>query len=331
MANVTVLRIGGDEVRTWRWKVPHDPFLDFIFQPSDKVVRKVPDIPAEWDRDHHPFECLYETTVGAVEDRLDRLGLSRDTIESTATSRVDIPQEDAPLLLLDGDDYFERYQGRNAEVSDESKKREIARRRYEIQKAAERVHLGYLPELWRLTRVLGEYEEDDPVVLDPREVWEWHRDSEWFDSKNPVRHELDTKVPLDLEYIESARTHLTTHQFHLAYIELAVALEMSIKAFVEGRCDELGLETNVEKIFEDLSLPQALKFAAFVLGDLDLETEQISAALRAYNKRNNVVHRRARRFSIADTAEAIKAVDEVVSAFHRASQDSGAQGSSGQA
>lgn len=312
MGNYTYMQVGDElEVMAWKWVVPTDPFLSFIFKESDKVVCKISPLPEGWEEDYEPYECFYETTVGAVKDRLERLNLSVEQIDSTITRHLGVPPEMAPLAA-DLDSFYDLFP-EPTDGSDEEYAawEHLSLKLDEVEDAVERFGLGYLPQLRHIHEALKRHEDNEKVRLAFDGTLDVARTPNDFDSLR-LFAEYESEMHLERKYLTMARVHFTTHEFNLVFIELSIALETAIKDLVTSACKTRNIDTDVERLFLRMGLMDMLRFATMVLPRVEVDRALIDKVVDVYNKRNNIIHGGARRFTISETADAIRTIEEII-------------------
>lgn len=319
MGDYSKLIVGDNELLFWKWELPSDPFLEFIFHPQDQTTRAVEDVPDWWTKDYHPRELVYEVSVKEAKARLDRLGFSVQGIEDTVAGILGIEQEYADYILLTDSDFREKYAPEEWTVKSESEWEDTVQHRDRLERSAKRYHLGQLPILWKLRRTLDRYNEEETVTLDLREIIGWKERVNEFEDISVVQHEPSTSFRIEADYISAARAHLSAHQVHWVYVALGIALESAMERFfrdlIADSTDSSNLDSLVDSMYKSLSPKELLLLANSLASDLDLTEDMMNEVSSVYNERNNVLHGPQRNFEIRRAAQAIRTVERLLNKF----------------
>jgi len=319
MGDYSVLRIGEKEVLFWKWEIPgsRDLFLNFIFHPDDKKIYEV-----KYDDDNDKFfSCCYETTVLAVKKRLDKFHFTVPEIEKTVSYIADIPLRKIELAMMDDDEFFDKFHPLYEKAEEEDDEEKLAEweslqdEKDELDKKIAICNLGYFPLLRNIREILDNSNDNEIVKLDMEEVLS--EDSpDKFDDIEVVTDFYNTSVRLNQSYLEKAKVHFTEFNFDLVHIELIIALENATKSYFKKKCLELSKNkkspVNFEKMVKNISLIDLIKFVIGFVGNVKLDSSLIQEVEKTYNKRNNIIHNRARRFKVTEVMKSIESVEQML-------------------
>ena len=310
MGAYSVLSVGEAEFMAWKYEIPSDPFLAFVFTEQDRVIRPVAPAPEEWDDDFEPHELFYETNAEIVAQRLGSLGLSAPEIDRTIARHMNIDLAKVPLVLMDDDEFLDRYPRPNS-VEEEAEWEKLGEEHENLRTRAEHTGLGGLAILRQLHIALADAGPHAQVRLTFEEIIDWAPAAEL--ERIVLFKNHDVEVRIEHRYLTLARVHFTEHNFNLAFIDLAIALDLTTKDMLRRASKARGLDADIEDLFRKIGLMDALVFGTRILLDIVIDPALLGRVREAYNKRNNVVHTGARRFTMIETARAIQDVEQVLS------------------
>ncbi len=327
MGDYSKLRIGNLDVMFWKWEIPSpsDLYLNFIFHPKDKKIYE-----ARYEEDEESFySCCYETNVSEVKKRFDRFHFIISEIDEIISYLADIPLEKVEIALMDFDSFYDKLYPLYSKAEEEGDEEKLAEwdshldEKSELEDKIAICDLGYLPFLRNIREFLDSSNDDDIVRLDMEEVLS--EDSpDKFDDIEVVTDFYNESVELNRKYLEMAKVHFTDFNFDLVYIELIIALENAIKSYFKKKCSELSKSkrapVNFEKMVKNISLVDLIKFVIGFVGNVKLDSSLVDEVEKTYNKRNNIIHNRARKFKITEVANSIEAVEQMLNIIKKLSE-----------
>lgn len=341
MANYSYLMIGEKEVLSYRWDLPSDDdlIMRIFFGKEDIILRAVvrkpdlEDVPP-YDNFSLFYYYTYSSTVEAIKKRIKKIGLDLPTIDQFLSKSTGIPIEYMNDFLLR---YF-------YDTYEELFKEEISKGRYYITELSsdepipngltedeflelgeqydsfyemwEDKNLGLFPELRYLAFCLEKSDNKEIVELDPIEVIDESEfpDEAWKPSRD--KYKKDNEVRLTRAYMHEAWIHYSQMELDLSYIEMFIALESAISDYLEKLAkSKLSLnrrQLNLNSMMKKLSLIDTLKFIwVYVKRDkIELPIEDISAA---YDVRNTIIHRNAKRLDMEKTYHSLRNIELAIS------------------
>lgn len=293
MANWIILTVGKQEVVPWAWSLPESDkaIIRFIFTKADLQVVE-----------DKGYTCVLKTTVSKAKKRFDRFGFTLSEMDRIICDLIDIPLDKIELVLMDDDEFFDTYPEPDFEEGMHSKWEALFNEKSEIDKRKDKTNLGHLPILRRIRKALDDSNNDENVKL----LYEYDPEDISIESLALFPENYAFTMMIQRKYLESAKAHITTEDFDLAYIEMIVALESAIKAFVARKSKS---PVNLESIVKDLSLIDLITFGMVFLGGKSVDRSAVKSLNKAYNIRNTIIHRGAKNFKVSDIIESMHTVE----------------------
>jgi hypothetical protein len=293
MANWIILTVGKQEVASWAWSLPESDkaIIRFIFTKADLQVVE-----------DEEYTCVIKTTVSKAKKRFDRFGFTLSEMDRIICDLIDVSLDKIELALMNDDEFFDTYPEPDFEEKTHSKWEALFNEKSEIDKRKDKTNLGHLPVLRKIRKTLDDSNNDENVKL----LYEYDPEDISIESLALFPENYTSTMMIQRKYLESAKAHITTEDFDLAYIEMIIALESAIKAFIAKKSKR---PVNLESIVKDLSLIDLIIFGMVFLGGKSVNQSAVKSLNKAYNIRNTIIHRGAKNFRVSDIIESMHTVE----------------------
>ncbi|HZY92547.1 MAG TPA: hypothetical protein VFG07_07260 [Thermoplasmata archaeon] len=271
--------------------------------------------------------------MGTAIVRLDGLGLTRQNLDKWISEAAGIPVESVELAVLDYSDYelglasagrldTTNLEERLAAAIDDTASEGYWETSYRVKSA----DLGPLPTLRKIRFILETTPPEAIVYLDLCYTADWPAGRAELERFRILTIDYDGRTQLRRNYLARCRIHYVTREYDLVYIELVIALEAEIEAYLASRFGtESGVEeqrrTHAEEIIRNIPLIGLTRFIIEVLEARSDVSQLIADVEKVYNIRNNIIHKSQRRFEIPAVYRSIEAIERMVSVlrgFHPA-------------
>ncbi len=330
MSNLGGLEIAGKSAITFSNFVPKDSelALSFVFRSTDKKkVRR-----SEFDEDvyHYP----YITSVRIAKQRLDSYNLTMQEIDRVISEITGIPLDKLRLIMInmeyfddESDSFCPHYQNVSDWMlhngfKDKPERERIVAELFEFEQTEEFEVLRNIVEfsetgsyliLRRIRRFLDNSSENAEVMLEIEELNTSIGPMGSGESETLFSESFDDRQKLSVKYLNAAKVHFTERKFDLVHIELIIAVEYSMNAYLRKTAKEISLRNlRIDSLLKGVSLNDFLKFILLYLEKKPLSPELESCFEKAYSKRNNIIHNGNRRYNTDEAYRAISCCEKIV-------------------
>ena len=320
-----------------------NPFLGSLFRDEDLILKAhlftdYIDNEPKHEIFYLGFYWTYSAEVGIIRERLEQIGCSKDIIDQYISKFSGVPKKSVEPLIIDLDidnSYDDYFKNKESMVS---KRKSLNIRdlnlneknfdTYEegVESPADNFGshlLSVINESISFRRFIAFVMDDNDsnalVEFDPTEMINLSEfpDKAW----RPVRiGEIRSKNVKDItqEYLQRAWAHYYESDFYLCYIEMFIALESSLNKLmgkiVSRNSESLSNKLNLNRMTKNLSLMDQLKFTwLFLLRKKEFPEVLFDSISKAYEIRNTIVHREAKKFSQLATYRSLKDTETMIS------------------
>lgn len=328
MSDWSTLFIGPVAAIRWRNSIPdeNDLALSFIFRPSDRRVDAVNKRPNWSDADGGmeyggEIDCWYETTVAVAKARLDRAGLSAPEMDRWIERISGVPRERVPLAIVDPEMFYDAPLVGPLGNPKIRERLDLDSDQYWEDRGRLDDHpTGRLEPLRNLCRILDTTPDDLPVWLDLCYTPATIDEPPTMEEFHIFRLDYDSKVKLTRNYLASAVARFTEREFDIVYIELTIAVEDALHAYLARKLGKKGGRpepalSKANRMLKDAPLVTILRFVSDFLEPAGPRETDLDLFEAAYGIRNNVVHQGMRQFEAARIPGHISAADRIIEAL----------------
>lgn len=319
MGDYSRVYIGKYEIMNWKWDLPpsNDEFLTFIFEPGDKKVVKVSkkNYIYKYYSDKNCFTCRYDIPVKIALERLKDKGFSSRNLVESLSNLTGIPKRHVPYAIVDYSELYDvlRDKEQGAVLKRILSNQPTGNSFEKYNKMLYNSDLGLLSWLMFITTLLENTDPEDLIVVDMSETLGVGGKKTITKRCNNIAlfdPECYSIVHLNGRYLDLSMVHYSERKVNLVYMDLVIALEISLKSYLQRR--KSGLEFNLDEFLKNVSLTTTIKFVFSAFEDRPLEPQVSTRLDQIYNIRNNTVHSNMKRYEVERIPIDIETVRSVV-------------------
>ncbi|NPE28068.1 hypothetical protein HNV12_08845 [Methanococcoides sp. SA1] len=321
MGNYSYLTIGDRDIISWKYQLPpvNNPLLNFIFLSSDKKV----EINQELKDEDGIIEygCRYETTVSEVKKRFNESHFTIEEIDNVISEVTYISKDKIDDAMMDFEVFNAMYLDDLVDSDDEDEYDTLYNQKLEYDFKINNSQLETYRVIRFIRKILDSTSDHELVSLNFNEIISGEETPEGFADIELISEDLKSATRIDKKYLEMAKIHYAEYHFDLVYIELFIAVESALNAYLMAKSRQLSKEgernVNLDEVFKNVKFIDKIKFCISFIGKQELNDSLITSIKVAYHVRNNKIHNNQNKFKRKDAIKAIEDIEELINIINK--------------